>query len=174
MNLRQALAEAKIALRQAKDTHDTAKIIATLDVSGRNEAERKRNTARALLNDRAYTLALAFVRACEATVERAEAEIAEQEYELRIREVVARERLAEALMGRRSDDAMIDRVIQYIVPSARGGHQYIAHRNCQIPNCNICDGDLAQCVVCGGAECELPSDCPGKPMTPNQREAFLR
>lgn len=108
MTLRQHLAEARTSLRTAKDALETAKIVATMEVGGKNEAERKSNAAMALLNDRAYTEALAHVRDCEADVERAEAEIAEQEYQLRVREVAARERLAEALMGKRVDDAAAD------------------------------------------------------------------
>lgn len=114
MTLRQHLAEAKIALRTAKDALETAKIVAMMEVSGKNEAERKSNAAIALLNDRAYTEALAHVRDCEADVERAEAEIAEQEYQLRVREVAARERLAEALMGRRTDDGIADLASQIL------------------------------------------------------------
>lgn len=110
MNPRQHVAEARIALRAAKDGHDTAKIIATLDVTGKNPEERKRNTAQALLNDRTYMMAQAHVRACEATLDRAEAAVAEQEHELRIREVAARERLTEMLRGRRVDDAVFDEV----------------------------------------------------------------
>lgn len=108
LELRQHLAEAKIALRAAKDALETAKIVATMEVGGKNEAERKTNAAVALLENRAYAEALAHVRDCEATVERAEADIAEQEYQLRVREVAARERLAEALKGRRVDDAVAD------------------------------------------------------------------
>lgn len=30
--------------------------------------------------------------------------------------------------------------------------------------CMFCDGGLALCVTCGGAEGSLPTDCPGEPM----------
>lgn len=32
-------------------------------------------------------------------------------------------------------------------------------------HCNICDGGLALCKVCGGAEASLPTECPGRRMT---------
>lgn len=112
MTLRQRLAEAKIALRAAKDTLKTAETVATLGVTGKNPEERKANTAIALHDDRPYTLALTHVRVCEATLERAEADIAEEEHELRLREVTARERLAEALMGKRVDDGVVDTTLR--------------------------------------------------------------
>lgn len=31
--------------------------------------------------------------------------------------------------------------------------------------CFVCEGGLAYCVVCGGAEADLPSTCPGELMT---------
>ena len=31
------------------------------------------------------------------------------------------------------------------------------------------EDELRHCKVCGGAECELPAECPGEPMTENQR-----
>lgn len=100
-SLRLTLATARADLRTAKDALRTAEVIATLNVAGKNEAERKQATALALLDDRAYTEALAHVRKCEADVDRAEAAVADEEHELRLREVAARERLAEALGGKR-------------------------------------------------------------------------
>lgn len=114
LELRLQLAEARTSLRTAKDALETAKIVATMEVSGKNPEERKSNAALALLNDRAYTEALIYVREWEAEVERAEAEIAEQEYQLRVREVAAREDLAKALMGRRADDAVIDQAMSVV------------------------------------------------------------
>lgn len=37
--------------------------------------------------------------------------------------------------------------------------------------CNICDGGLALCKVCGGAEGSLPKECPGSRMTSDQEDA---
>lgn len=37
--------------------------------------------------------------------------------------------------------------------------------------CFICDGGLACCLVCHGVEAGLPTDCPGRPMTNQEREA---
>jgi hypothetical protein len=31
--------------------------------------------------------------------------------------------------------------------------------------CVVCEGGLADCSVCGGAESSLPADCPGKRMS---------
>lgn len=40
-------------------------------------------------------------------------------------------------------------------------HKLITHKDCEIQNCLICDGGLAICSVCGGAEGALTTDCPG-------------
>lgn len=32
--------------------------------------------------------------------------------------------------------------------------------------CAICDGGLSLCIVCGGAEAAMPTECPGVKMTP--------
>lgn len=32
--------------------------------------------------------------------------------------------------------------------------------------CMVCEGSLALCVTCGGAEGSLPTHCPGEPMQP--------
>ena len=49
-------------------------------------------------------------------------------------------------------------------------HTILEHKNCQINHCGICDGGLAVCTVCGGAEGSLPSECPGEKMTHNQEQ----
>lgn len=36
--------------------------------------------------------------------------------------------------------------------------------------CNYCDGGLALCTVCGGAEGSMPSECPGRSMTHREQE----
>lgn len=120
LSLRQTLAEARIALRQAKDALRNAEIIGTLHITGKNEAERKSSAAQALLNNGIYQEALARVRAYEATLERAEQAIAEQEHELRVREVAAREKLAEVLRGRRVDDAVLDSLSSIEAAQRRG------------------------------------------------------
>ena len=108
--LRLNLAQARANLRSAKDHLDTVKAMTMLNVVGKNDDERKRHAAVLIAESDDYQNALTHVRACETSVEKLEAEIAEQEYELRVREVAARERLAEALMGRRSDDAAVDTI----------------------------------------------------------------
>ncbi len=39
-------------------------------------------------------------------------------------------------------------------------------------SCNICDGGLALCVVCGGAEGSMPTDCPGVALAGSTLEAI--
>jgi hypothetical protein len=45
------------------------------------------------------------------------------------------------------------------------------HINCERPYCAICEGGLANCTVCAGAEGSMPTDCPGVRMTPAQCDA---
>lgn len=52
----------------------------------------------------------------------------------------------------------------YLTPKTHGCDR--THENCM-----ICDGGLAACTVCGGAECELPKECPGRKMTADERKA---
>ncbi len=42
---------------------------------------------------------------------------------------------------------------------------------CTREHCYVCDGGLALCEVCGGAEATLPTDCPGTRMTQEQMDA---
>ena len=44
-------------------------------------------------------------------------------------------------------------------------HQFVQHTNCTKTNCPICDGGLAVCEVCNGAESSLPTECPGHPIS---------
>lgn len=37
-------------------------------------------------------------------------------------------------------------------------------------HCMVCDGALALCVVCGGAEGSLPTDCPGRQLTSEEQD----
>lgn len=36
--------------------------------------------------------------------------------------------------------------------------------------CITCEGGLALCKACGGAEASMPTDCPGSPMTGEQMD----
>lgn len=36
--------------------------------------------------------------------------------------------------------------------------------------CIYCDGGLSSCTVCGGAEGSLPTECPGRLMTPEEQD----
>lgn len=47
-----------------------------------------------------------------------------------------------------------------------GKHKW--HR-CKEPNCQVCQGGLAYCVVCGGAEGELTIDCCGRRLSEEVR-----
>ena len=42
--------------------------------------------------------------------------------------------------------------------------------NCNKYNCVICEGNLSICAVCGAAEGELTTECPGVKMTPDQKK----
>lgn len=114
-NLRIALAEAKIALRPAKDYETIARAIAEQAAierlngsAGKNEAERARNLTLALVDDNYYQNALTALRDAEAKVDRLTAEIAVEEDAIRLNEARIREKLADALLGRRMDDAAAD------------------------------------------------------------------
>lgn len=117
--LRLNLATARAEQRTAKDALDTAKIVATLDVTGRSDDERKKAAAQVLLGNTAYTNALAHYRSIEANIDTLEAQIANEEDTIRLRELEARERLAEALLGRRVDNVSADRVARLHVRPIR-------------------------------------------------------
>lgn len=36
---------------------------------------------------------------------------------------------------------------------------------CEKLHCMFCDGGLASCTICNGAEASLPTDCPGEPIS---------
>ena len=45
------------------------------------------------------------------------------------------------------------------------------HDTCPKPGaCMYCDGGLAWCTTCGGAEADLPTECPGRRLTPQERD----
>lgn len=46
--------------------------------------------------------------------------------------------------------------------------------NCHQTGCNFCEGGLWACDVCGGLEGSMPTQCPGKQMTGDQRDAVYR
>ena len=50
-------------------------------------------------------------------------------------------------------------------------HVLERHDTCDKDHCNICDGGLALCTVCGGAEGSLATDCPGYRLDPDTDEA---
>lgn len=55
-------------------------------------------------------------------------------------------------------------------------HVWYKHEGaCPNPGvCQFCDGGLALCVVCRGAEGSLPTECPGEPMTKAQEDEVYR
>lgn len=52
-----------------------------------------------------------------------------------------------------------------ILGTPYGAHTLETHTNCKYQHCSICDGGLAYCKVCGGAEASLPTECPGEKMS---------
>lgn len=44
-------------------------------------------------------------------------------------------------------------------------HEHLSDRSCP-----VCDGGLSICVTCGGAEASIPSNCPQRPMTPEEQD----
>lgn len=75
-------------------------------------------------------------------------------------------------------------MVQGVAPTSHGccaacvdkllGHKYETHAPGTCPSdgahCNICDGGLAACTVCGGAEGTLTKHCPGAQITALQSE----
>lgn len=115
-NLRRTLAEARISLRQAKDTYEVARAIAeqrAIDQlngsAGKNEAERSRNLTIVLASDGAYSDVLLLLRSCEAEVDRLNAEIAVEE------DALSQQRLAE----REHNDRAIERLATALEATAR-------------------------------------------------------
>jgi hypothetical protein len=47
--------------------------------------------------------------------------------------------------------------------------RHVLHK-CSRESCSICEGGLALCTVCGGAEASLPTECPGVRMTQHQQD----
>ncbi len=107
-NPRYDLAAARIVLRAAEDVEKTVKAILTMSIAGSNEQQRKGNAAILLQHDDEYQDVLRELRAAEAAVDHAAAAVAVYEDDLRRAELAARERLADALQGKRADDAAID------------------------------------------------------------------
>lgn len=50
-------------------------------------------------------------------------------------------------------------------------HDASAHAGQEWYTCFICEGGLADCTTCGGAEGAMPTDCPGAQMTSEQIDA---
>lgn len=49
-------------------------------------------------------------------------------------------------------------------------HGFGDHRSDDDRYCSVCEGRLALCLVCGGAESSLPTDCPGRMMTDEEAD----
>lgn len=107
-NPRYDLAAARIALRAAEDGEATLKAIISGQAQGTNDTQRKASTAELLLHSDDYQDALRELRAAQAQLDHAQAAVDIANDELRRAELAARERLAEALMGRTIDHAAID------------------------------------------------------------------
>ncbi len=114
-DFRMCLVNAKAELRAARDAHDVATAIAETaaierGVNGKNADERARNLTVALLSDNAYNKSLAYLRRMEFEVDRLAACVANEEDAVRANEARIKEKLADALMGKRLDDAAADSI----------------------------------------------------------------
>jgi hypothetical protein len=107
-NPRFELAAARIALRAAEDGEATLKAILCGQAQGSNDVARKASAAELLLHSDDYQDALHELRAAQASVEYAQAAVDIANDDLRRSELAARERLAEALAGKRADEAVAD------------------------------------------------------------------
>lgn len=47
--------------------------------------------------------------------------------------------------------------------------KHVQHK-CDEEGCCVCEGGLAWCTVCGGAEASMPTECPGVKMTQGQQD----
>ena len=108
-NPRFDLAAARAVLRAAEDGEATLKAIISGQAQGTNDTARKADAARLLVESDDYQDALRELRAAQAAVDYAAAAVDIASDELRRAELAARERLAEALLGKRIDNAAIDR-----------------------------------------------------------------
>lgn len=62
--------------------------------------------------------------------------------------------------------------LRKMLPTTTSGHvPYDCSPDCSEPHCIYCQGGLLNCIVCGGAEAQAPSECPGVRMTPEQMDA---
>lgn len=117
--LRISLAAARVTLRQAKDELETAKAIAETNMiangaaGGKNAEERARALTVALEGSTLYRGALSYLRESEAYIDQIQATIAIEEDTIRIEELRVREKLAEALLGRRESAAADDAATDY-------------------------------------------------------------
>ncbi len=50
-------------------------------------------------------------------------------------------------------------------------HIYLGHADCAEGHCLFCIGTPGFCIVCKGSEGEIPTECPGRPMTRDQADA---
>ena len=107
-NPRFDLAAARVALRAAEDTEATLKAIIAGGAQGTNDTQRKTPTAELLLHSEDYQDVLRELRAAQAAVDYAQAAVDVANDELRRAELAGREQLAEALMGKRADEAIFD------------------------------------------------------------------
>lgn len=112
LNPRYSLAAARIALRACEDGEATLRAIIAGQAQGSNDVQRKASAAELLLHSDDYQDALRELRAAQAQVDHAQAAVDIANDDLRRAELAARERLAEALMGRRADEATSDTTLR--------------------------------------------------------------
>jgi len=51
--------------------------------------------------------------------------------------------------------------------------EHVLHK-CDEHGCYVCNGGLGLCTVCGGAEGEMPTDCPGRTLSEIERASIMR
>lgn len=57
-------------------------------------------------------------------------------------------------------------------------HKYMQPADCncggQTNRCAVCDFGLAICKTCKTGECQIPTECPGRPMTEEEKELVCK
>ena len=57
-------------------------------------------------------------------------------------------------------------------------HRYMQPSDCncggQTHRCAVCDFGLCVCKTCKGGECQLATECPGRPLTPEEGELICK
>lgn len=147
MNLYTDLAHAKDELRRAKDHENTMRAIAEyIELSGKNPDDRKRELAFTLCQDKGYRKAQEQLRDAEEAVDQAQATIDTAESERREHEWQVRARLADALREHTKepddfDGPTIDQITKAIqdIAQSRGTYAGVAREMLDAYNSGMAD-----------------------------------